>query len=152
MLALTDPVPAFELFNPGKPIYTRQRFLPPTRTLGKVVLDRTLVADGCYLKDCTLERTVVGIRSRILTGADVKDSIIFGADYYENPVKPGDQSGIGEGAYIRGAIIDKNAKIGKGARIVNARGVQEADGPGWHIRDGIVCIPKDAEIPPGTVI
>jgi len=152
MLALTDPVPAFELFNPGKPIYTRQRFLPPTRTLGKVVLDRTLVADGCYLKDCTLERTVVGIRSRILAGADVKDSIIFGADYYENPVKPGEQSGIGEGAYIRGAIIDKNAKIGRGARIVNARGVQEADGPGWHIRDGIVCIPKDAEIPAGAVI
>jgi glucose-1-phosphate adenylyltransferase len=152
MLALTDPVPPFELFNPVKPIYTRQRFLPPTRAIGKVALDRALVAEGGILRDCSIEHSIVGIRSRVMSGVVVKDSIVFGGDYYENPVRPGEMPEIGEGAVIRGAIIDKNARIGRGARLLNEKGVQEADGEGWHIRDGIICVPKDATIAAGTVV
>jgi glucose-1-phosphate adenylyltransferase len=152
ILALTDPTPRFDLFNTHRPIYTRTRYLPPTRLIGKVEVDQSLLADGCVLRDCRIEHSVFGIRSRVAAGARVSDSIVLGADYYENPVTPGNEPGIAEGAVVRNAIVDKNVVIGKGARVVNERGVKEADGPGYHIRDGIVCIAKDTVIPPGAVI
>jgi glucose-1-phosphate adenylyltransferase len=49
-------------------------------------------------------------------------------------------------------IIDKNARIGDGARLVNERNVEHADGDGWYIRAGIVVVPKGGVIPPGTVV
>jgi glucose-1-phosphate adenylyltransferase len=152
ILALTDPTPRFDLFNTQKPIYTRTRYLPPTRLVGSVRVERSLLADGCLLRDCHVEHSVIGIRTRIGAGAQVRDSIILGADYYENPVNPGSEPGIGEGAVVRNAIVDKNVVIGKGARVLNERGVKEADGPGYNIRDGIVCIAKDTVIPEGAVI
>ena len=39
-------------------------------------------------------------------------------------------------------IIDKNASIGDGARLVNEAGVQHADGDGYYIRSGIIIVPK----------
>ncbi len=152
MLALTDATPRFDLFNPARPIYTRPRYLPPTRFGGKVVIERSLIADGCVLRDCTLEHSVIGIRTRVAPGALIQDSIILGADYYEDPVRPGRSPEIGEGVVVRGAIVDKNVRIGKGSRIVNEKGLREADGALYLIRDGVVCIPKDTEIPEGTVI
>ena len=152
ILALTEATPRFDLFNTHKPIYTRTRYLPPTRLVGSVKLERSLLADGCVLRDCSIEHCVVGIRTRVGAGASVRDSIVLGADYYENPVHPGNEPGIAEGAIVRNAILDKNVVVGKGARLVNEAGVQEADGPGWHIRDGIICVAKDTVIPEGTVI
>jgi len=49
-------------------------------------------------------------------------------------------------------IVDKNARIGDGARLINAAGVQEADGDGYYIRNGIIVIPKDGVIQPGTTV
>ena len=152
LLALTDLTPRFDLFNPTRPIFTRPRYLPPSRLLGKVAIERSLVADGCVLRDCTVEHCVIGIRARVAAGARIKDSIILGADYYENPINPGLAPGIAEDAVLERAIVDKNVRIGRGARLVNTEGVKEADGPGWHIRDGIICIPKDTVIPDGTVV
>jgi glucose-1-phosphate adenylyltransferase len=60
--------------------------------------------------------------------------------------------GIGDETLIQRAIIDKNARIGRGVHIANEAGVQEKDGPGYFIRDGLVIVPKSAAIPDGTVI
>ena len=37
-------------------------------------------------------------------------------------------------------------------RLTNAAGVQHADGPGYHIRSGIVIVAKGSVIEPGTVV
>jgi len=49
-------------------------------------------------------------------------------------------------------IVDKNARIGHGVRLVNEAGVQEADGDGYYIRNGIIIVPKGATLPNGMVV
>jgi len=62
--------------------------------------------------------------------------------------------GVGEGAVIRRAIIDKNARIGANVRLVNERGVEEYDSPdgSFYIRDRIIIVPKNGIIKDGTVV
>jgi glucose-1-phosphate adenylyltransferase len=118
-----------------------------------------LLSEGCILMGAEIERSVVGIRSRVGRGTRVRDSLLLGADYYESleeieraqdrglpPV------GIGAESVVERAIVDKNARLGRGVRIVNAAGIREADGNGYYVRDGIVMVPKGGVIPDGTVI
>jgi glucose-1-phosphate adenylyltransferase len=157
-LALTDPIPPFDLFDALKPIYTNPRFLPATKVDGCTVR-RSLIAEGCIVLASEIERSVVGIRSRIGAGARLRNSLVLGADYYEtleeieNATRRGiPPVGVGDGSFIDGAILDKNARVGRDVRIVNEAKVQEQDGPGYFIRDGVVLVPKGGVIPDGTVI
>jgi glucose-1-phosphate adenylyltransferase len=157
-LALTEPIPPFDFHDASRPVFTRMRFLPATRIEG-CTLHAALVSEGCILMGAEIRRSIVGIRSRIGQGTRVKDSLVIGADYYESladidraqsrGVPP---MGIGRDCVIQGAIVDKNARIGNGVRILNEGRVQEADGQGYYIREGIVIVPKGAAIPDGTVI
>ncbi|HYD42830.1 MAG TPA: glucose-1-phosphate adenylyltransferase [Anaeromyxobacter sp.] len=157
-LALTEPIPPFDFHDANRPVFTRARFLPATRIEG-CTLHAALVSEGCILMGAEIRRSIVGIRSRIGQGTRVKDSLVIGADYYESLAEI-DQAqargvppmGIGRDCAIQGAIVDKNARIGNGVRILNEGRVQEADGQGYYIREGVVIVPKGAAIPDGTVI
>jgi len=157
-LQLTKPLPPFDFYDATRPIYTDPRFLPATRIEG-CTLHAALVSEGCIVLGAEIERSVIGIRSRIGQGTRVKDTLMLGADFYEK-LEEIDRAmasgippiGIGPDSIVQHAIIDKNARIGRGVRIVNQAGVQEADGPGFYIREGIVIVPKGASIPDGTVI
>jgi len=157
-LLLTDPLPRFNFYEPLAPIYTNPRFLPGSK-VDDCLLLRTLVSEGCILNQCRIERSVIGVRSRIERGASVKDSIVMGADYYQVPeviaedfARGTPPIGIGEGAVVEGAIVDKNARIGRGVRLVNRDRREHEDGESYVIRDGIVVIPKDAVILDGAEI
>jgi glucose-1-phosphate adenylyltransferase len=106
-----------------------------------------------------IERSVIGIRSRIGQGTRVRNSLVLGADYYESldqidraHAKGQPPVGIGSDCVIEHAIVDKNSRVGNGVRITNTTGVQEVDGDGYYIRDGIVIVPKSGVVPDGTVI
>jgi len=160
-LALTSqPDPPFSFYDEKAPIYTRSRYLPPTKLLDSHVIE-SMVGEGCILKECTVKRSVVGIRSRIETGCVVDNTLLMGADYYESPLERMKASecgkvplGVGANTTIRRAIVDKNARIGRNVRIVNKDGVEEGNREdlGFVIRNGIVVIIKNATIPDGTVI
>jgi glucose-1-phosphate adenylyltransferase len=157
-LALTEENPVFRFNDPDSPIYTRSRFLPASK-FADVSIRQSSVTEGCLVLGASIERSVVGIRSRIQKGAVVRDSILLGADYYEsdevralNLERGIPAVGVGPGALIERAIVDKNARIGEGAVIRGAVGRKDEDGPGWFVRDGIVIISKDGIILPGTVI
>ena len=84
---------------------------------------------------------------------------MMGADYYDSAEQKQEDIppnapplGVGSRSIIKNAIVDKNARIGSDVRILNEANVQEADGPNYVIRDGIVVIPRSAVIPAGTVI
>ena len=148
-IQLTQPEAPFSFYDPLCPIYTHHRFLPPSRLL-ECDVHNGLVAEGSYLEGCEVSDSVVGIRSIVRGGARVRRSVLVGADYYEHsshrarvPV------GIGAHVEIDRCIIDKNARIGDGARLVNARNVDELDGEGFYIRNGIIIVPKDGVIPAG---
>jgi len=145
----------FNFFHARRPIYTHPRFLPGSRVYASDV-DEAIVCEGGYLDHCTVRESIVGIRTTIARGAQVARSILLGADYYDEGVPTAadmrPRLGIGRDAVLDGVIVDKNARIGDGARLVNERGVLEADGDGWCIRDGIIVVPKAAVIPAGTIL
>jgi glucose-1-phosphate adenylyltransferase len=157
-LALCQPLPPFDFYDGLRPVYTHPRFLPATK-VESCTLRNALISEGSILVDAEVERSVIGIRSRIGKGARITESLVLGADYYETleeiqraQGKGVPPVGIGEDAVIHKAIIDKNARVGRGVRILNEAGVQEADGAGYFIRDGIVVVPKDGTLPDGTAI
>jgi glucose-1-phosphate adenylyltransferase len=153
-IGLTRRGAAFRFYHAGRPIYTRPRFLPGTRFASCTVHD-TIVAEGCYLDSCDVADSVVGIRTRVDRGSRITRSLLLGADFYQEPAdtpKNVPPLGIGRDVVIDRAIVDKNARIGDGVRLVNAQGREEADGDGWCIRNGIVIVTKGSTIPAGTVV
>ncbi|MEI7633763.1 MAG: glucose-1-phosphate adenylyltransferase [bacterium] len=153
-LNLLNAKPEFDFYDPQFPIFTRPRLLPCAQ-IDESDVFCAMIADGCMIRRASLNNCVIGIRSIIRDGARMENAIVMGADYYERerPAEPGQPPmGIGHGVVIRNAIIDKNARIGDGAQIVNHSGIEHADTRLYSVRDGIVIIPKGAVIPAGTVI
>ena len=160
-LALTQqPQPPFSFYDEQAPIYTRARYLPPTKLLDSHITE-SMIGEGSIIKECRISHSVLGIRSRIESGCIIEDSLLMGADYYEPFVerqcsldKENIPIGIGADTTIRRAIIDKNARIGQNVRIINKDRVEEAEREkqGFFIRNGIIVVFKGAVIPDGTVI
>lgn len=160
-LALTkQPRPSFSFYEESAPIYTRPRYLPPSKLLNCQITE-SIVSDGCILKECRVQHSILGVRSRIQSGSVLEDTLLMGSDFYEPYEQRFSQSsvapvplGIGENATIRRAIVDKNVRIGRDVQIINKDWVQEADreAQGFCIRNGIVVVMKNAVIPDGTII
>ena len=152
-ILLTQPGAPFSFYDPRRPIFTRPRFLPPSRFRSCTVRD-SIVAEGCFLEECGIDRSVIGLRTHIGRGTEISHSVLLGADYYPPPAGGVDAPvfGIGRDVVLHRAIIDKNARIGDGARLVNEGNVQEADGDGYYIRSGIVIVPKGGVIEAGRTI
>ena len=151
-IQLTQRGAPFNFFHPRFPMYTRPRFLPATRTYDSRV-DTSIIAEGCFLDQCEVSDSVVGIRTHLARGSKVTRSVLLGADFYEEEEAVNAiPLGIGENVVLDRVIVDKNARIGEGARLVNAAGVSHADGDGYFIREGIIIVPKGGEVKPGTTI
>jgi glucose-1-phosphate adenylyltransferase len=115
-----------------------------------------LIAEGSYLDRCDVQESVVGIRTRIDKGAKISRSILLGADFYDETPRARTGAtpalGIGRNSVLNRVIVDKNARIGEDVRLVNEKNLQDADGDGWCIRDGVIVVSKNATIPSGTVV
>ena len=159
-LDLTSKIPKFNLFDSEAPVFTRARYLPPSKIEESQIRD-SIVSDGCIITGAAITTSVVGLRSRISRNVVVDSSFLMGADYYQTFEEMRDDQakglprvGIGDGAVINRAIIDKNARIGSGVKLINEARVREADGPdgSYYIRDGIIIVPKNAVLKDGTVV
>ena len=156
-LQLAKPNPPFALTSATSPIYTRARFLPPTRVDGADI-SNSLIADGCFIEPgAKIENSVIGLRCRIGRDVTIRNTVMMGADYYESTTRMAENDaeglpriGVGPGAIIDGAIIDKNVRIGAGARVVNDDVREDYDATqGCVVRDGVIVVPKNAVLPPG---
>jgi glucose-1-phosphate adenylyltransferase len=154
-LSLVNPDPPFEMTSPEAPVYTRARYLPPSRMDGATIRG-SLIADGCQIgKGAVIENSIIGLRCKIGAGVTIRDSIVMGADYYEGRLQLDNDAtqgippiGIGPGTLIEGAIVDKNCHIGRNVRIVNERGCETADDHEQvPVRDGIPIVVKGATLP-----
>jgi glucose-1-phosphate adenylyltransferase len=151
-LMLASPDSPFEFYDQKLPIYTHARFLPGSFVEDSQLQD-ALVAEGCRILRSSITHSIVGIRSHIAWGCVIKDSVLLGADYYQSEVPPRSIGiGIAGNCHIEGAILDKNARIGEGVSIRPFPRGTHLDRGNWFVRDGIVVVPKDAEIPAGTRI
>ena len=157
-IALTNVSPEFNFYDEQAPIYTNRRHLPSTKVNSSSIRS-SILAEGSIIDDSELDRTIVGIRSIISSGSRIYQSVLMGADFYESDTLQAENRqsgipniGIGEKCLIQNAIIDKNARIGDNAVIANTKNLDNHDSDNYYIRDGIVIVPKDATIPPDTVI
>ena len=153
-IMLCRPHAPFRFWDPRRPIYTHLRHLPGSR-LTDCRLRNSVVDDGCFLDQCEVEESIVGIRTTIRPGARVTRSVLLGADYYEEDEEgPGDRPalGIGRDTVLDRVIVDKNARIGDGVRLINEQNVAHADGRGYYIRSGLIVVPKGGIIESGTKV
>jgi glucose-1-phosphate adenylyltransferase len=159
-LDMTSAIPPFNLFDAEAPLFTRARYLPPSK-IDNCEISDSIISDGCIINGAKINRSVIGLRSRIADGARIDAAYMMGADYYqtlEDMVADREAGrpriGVGENTIIRRALIDKNTRIGKDVRLLNDAGVETADGPEgtYYIRDRIIIVPKNALIADGTVV
>jgi len=160
-LALTQqPKPPFSFYEEDFPIYTRPRYLPPSKLVDAQITD-SIVGEGTILKNCSISHCVLGVRSRVEDNVVLQDSLLMGSDFFESlnerqelRLNGGIPVGVGEGSTVKRAILDKNARVGRNVTIVNKDNVEEADRPehGFYIRNGIVVVVKNATIADGMVI
>jgi glucose-1-phosphate adenylyltransferase len=157
-LALTRPNPSLDLYDPDHSLYARSHNMPPSRIDG-CRLQRVVLADGCRLYNADIEECVIGLRSVVRPGARLRRVVMMGADFYETEGQRAENQrlgrphvGIGEDTHIERAIIDQNARIGRGVTIRSHEGEEDQDRESHAIRDGIVVISKHAVIPDGTAI
>jgi glucose-1-phosphate adenylyltransferase len=154
-LDLCEPLPRFNFYDATSPIFTHARFLPATKII-KSRVERSIISDGCIINDADIEHSLLGVRSRIESGATLRDALVMGHDFYETPERAAPAGappmGIGHGAWIERTIVDKNARIGDDVRISPDGKPGDFDGPNFFVRDGIVIIPKNGVVPNGTVI
>jgi glucose-1-phosphate adenylyltransferase len=157
-MALCETNHSIRFYDESRMIFTRQESLPPAK-LHNCYLQDAIVSEGSQLNQCRVYNSVLGVRSIVGARTTLKNTVVFGAEYYSRekaplrstaagPVRPG----IGEACYIENAILDVNACIKDGVVIANHEGVQEGEGANYYIRDGIIVIPQNATIPAGTVI
>lgn len=153
-LALTSRNPPFNFFDPLWHIYTQARFLPAA-VIENSTLDQVVLAEGSYIHDSFIRNSVIGLRSQINEGCWIEDTVIMGADYYDQSSST-DQNiipiGIGAMSKIKGAIIDVNARIGENVIIRPFPPGTDIDAVNWVVRDGIVVVPENTIIPNGSII
>jgi glucose-1-phosphate adenylyltransferase len=157
-LDLTMPLPKFNFYDEGRPIFTHARYLPGSKILCSEV-DHSILCEGSIINRSKISRSIIGIRSRVGEGSAIDRTVVMGADSFESQdeiernLRSGlPPVGIGRECLIRGAIIDKNARIGDRVKLVNERRIAYQETDDYVIRDGIVVVPKHAVIPDGTVI
>ena len=157
-LLFTDIIPPFDIFDEEWQVFTRPRYLPPSKIRDSKI-DNSIINQGVILDGASINHSVIGLRSRIGAGSKIEDSVIMGCDYYEtieqiegNKSIKRPSAGIGKDSHIRRAIIDKNARIGEDVKIVNKENRQSYKGENFYIKDGIVIIEKNAILESGTVI
>ncbi len=159
-LDLAAALPKFNFFDTEAPIYSRSRYLPPSK-LQNCDIGDTLVSEACILNGLYSRNSIIGLRSRVDAGVRIENSILMGSDDFQAlseiqvpPAPSYPHMGVGQNSVIRNAIVDKNARIGKNVVLVNTENVWEKDGENgmYYIRDGIIIVPKNAVIPDGTTI
>jgi len=155
-LGLTDDIPQFDLYDTDKRIYTRARMLPTSKISG-TALNKSVIGEGCIIHAAKIERSVIGIRSRIGNESTVINTYMMGSDYYETLEEMNENKieilmGIGERCFIKNTILDKNCRIGDDVRINGGPHLKDVEEDTYCVRDGIVVLKKGAVIPKGFVI
>jgi glucose-1-phosphate adenylyltransferase len=160
-LALTEqPNPPFSFYDEKFPIYTRPRYLPPSK-LQDAQVTSSIIGEGSLLKACSVHHCVLGVRTRVEDEVVLQDTLVMGADYFESAEERtqlrqqgGIPIGVGRGTTVKRAILDKNVRIGRDVSIINKDRVEEADRPelNFYIRNGIVVVVKNGTIADGSVI
>ena len=157
-LQLADPVPKFNFFSQGNPIYSRARYLPASK-INRCSINHVIVGDGCIITDSYLKRCVIGIRSTLREQTRLENVVMMGSDTFESAAdraRNREQGipdiGVGMNCEIKNAIIDKGARIGDNVKLSPDGKLDGYSKDGIFVRDGIICVTKNTVVPANTVV
>nr|WP_315163801.1 glucose-1-phosphate adenylyltransferase [uncultured Flavobacterium sp.] len=152
-IGLTNDIPEFNLFDNDNKIFTRPRLLPPSK-FQKSLIESSLISEGCIINAKEINKSVIGIRSRIGEGTVIRNCYVMGNDFYqsiddmkEDVYNDKQLVGIGERCFISNALVDKNCRIGNDVHIEGGKHLENLNHELYAIKDGIVVIKKGAIIP-----
>jgi glucose-1-phosphate adenylyltransferase len=157
-LALTDHIPAFDLFSDEKTIYTHSRMLAPAKFYGGTQINRSIISEGSIIHARLIDTAIIGIRSRVGENTVIKNTIMMGADGYQTLAEIAQRGpeevpvGVGHYCHIEHAILDKDCCVGNNVTIKGGDHLADLETPAYTIKDGIVVVKKGATIPDGTRI
>jgi glucose-1-phosphate adenylyltransferase len=152
-IGLTDDIPKFNLYDKEKRIYTHARMLPTSKISG-TELKNAVIGDGCIIHAARIEKSVIGIRSRIGKESVITNTYLMGCDHYETLDEIATNHveilmGVGERCVINNCIIDKNCRIGDDVHINGGKHLPDDETENYTIKDGIVVVKKGAVIQKG---
>ncbi|MCK8520040.1 glucose-1-phosphate adenylyltransferase [Aquimarina sp. D1M17] len=155
---LTNDVPEFDLFDSANVVLTRPRILPPSKISG-TLLKKSMIAEGCIINAKEIERSVIGIRSRIGKETVIKNTYMIGSNSYQdidtlnhNHENNIPSIGVGDECYISNTIIDKDVAIGNNVHIEGGSHLEDTEEENYVIKDGVVVIKSRSVIPNGFVL
>ena len=62
-LDLTSKIPKFNLFDAEAPVFTRARYLPPSKIEESQIRD-SIISDGCIITGAAITNSVVGLEKQ----------------------------------------------------------------------------------------
>ncbi len=138
-LDLLSDEPGIELNDLGWLIYTRSEERPPARIGPHATVTRSMVSHGCVI-DGTVEHSILSPGVRIGPEAVIRDSIVMF------------DTVIGEGAVLDRAIVDKDCRIGAGARIGHGSDLRPNREEPERLYAGITLVGKRVVMPPRITV
>jgi glucose-1-phosphate adenylyltransferase len=149
-MSLLEQNHCLETYNEANPIYTRPHNLPSPLIVNTHV-NRSYISQGSIIEAEEVDHSIVGIRCRIGKGTKIRHSILMGHQFYSAPLHQHPPLPrnfiIGENCIIEKAIIDEHTCIGNNVRLINKDKLQTYDSEEVCIRNGIIIVTNDTELP-----
>ncbi len=149
-LSLINSTTGLKTYNEDQPIYSRSHHLPGSKLHGTILRD-AIICEGCIIEAKEIVNSIVGLRVNIKKGTIIHDSILNGNNYYFAPPHQTshmpEKFSIGENCVIKKAIIDEHVLIGNNVKLINKNNYTNYDGDGIYVRDGIIIVTSNAQIP-----
>lgn len=150
-IALTRPVPRFNCYDEANPIFTSHYNLPGPK-IRDAHIKQSIICEGSFIEGQEISSSILGPRSVVRPGTIIRNSYIMGNDFYKPPIhskKLPSTLEIGEDCLLENVILDKYVRLGKGVQLTNKQGLTDFDGENIFIRDGIIVVPRGADLPNG---
>ncbi len=152
-MALTQCDPVFNLYDNISPIYTNSLNLPGPK-IANAHISHSIICEGSVVEANEVTNSILGPRSVIHTGSEIKNSYLMGNDFYTSPVKKclPNEPFIGKNCKIHRTIVDENVCIGNNVQLINKQGLSHFDSETVYIREGIIIVTRGAQIPDGFIL
>ncbi|MBI5274228.1 MAG: glucose-1-phosphate adenylyltransferase [Chlamydiales bacterium] len=147
-LSLTTTSCGLDLYNEQSPIYAQNINLPSAFVKNTRVTD-SIICDGSIINAKEITHSLIGLRSRIMEGTIIQDSIVIGNPSYTSSLPTQDPHDyfIGKNCIIKKAIIDEQTQIEDNVSLTNEKHIMHYDSDHLYVRDGIIVIPAGTHLP-----
>ncbi len=148
---LTKPPFPINFYDENWPIFSSRPFLQGPKIFNTHI-ENSIISEGCLIEAKEISGSILGPRCVIHRGCIIRDTYIFGHDFYTPPIHAQQlpsELHIGENCIIKKAILDKHVRLGKEVQLINKNKFHYYNGENIYVRDGIIIVPRGVSLPDG---